>query len=285
MNERTGRRNGSLPELRSAEDTWTVFKIMGEFVEGFETLRKLGPAISIFGSARFAPGHRYYDAAVETARLLSETGWAVITGGGPGIMEAGNRGARDGDGASVGLNIELPFEQKGNPYSNIEVDFDYFFARKVMFVKYAHGYVIFPGGFGTLDEMFEALTLIQTGKVDAFPVVLFGRSFWRGLLGWVKRVLVEEGTISPGDVDLIQITDDPQEVCDILTRGRESLLGIDPLPPRRRRTGARGNGGARSDGAANGRGPGKRSSGREGAASKNGRRPSRSRRRPDRRRR
>ncbi len=273
MNKRSGRRRGSLPELRSAEDTWTVFKIMGEFVEGFETLRKLGPAISIFGSARFSPGHEYYDAAVETARLLSETGWNVITGGGPGIMEAGNRGARDGDGASVGLNIELPFEQKGNAYSNIQVDFDYFFARKVMFVKYAHGYVIFPGGFGTLDEMFEALTLIQTGKVDAFPVVLFGRSFWRGLLGWVKRVLVEEGTISPGDVDLIQVTDDPEEVCDILTRGREGLLGIEPLPPRRRRRRTTGKSGESSGG--------RRPSKGSGSSARNGRAP-RKRRRPDR---
>ena len=213
-------------ELRHTHDTWMVFKIMGEFVEGFETLRKLGPAISFFGGSRIGRRDAYYRDAVRTAELLSKAGWNIITGGGPGIMEAANRGARKGVGRSVGLNIDLPMEQKGNRYSEIAVDFDYFFARKVMFVKYSLGYVIFPGGFGTLDEAFEALTLIQTQKIDDLPVVLYGRKFWAGLLGWIRRTLVPLNTIARADMDLVQVADDPEEVRDILTVGREHLLRV-----------------------------------------------------------
>ena len=212
-------------ELRETQDPWTVFKIMGEFVEGFETLRKLGPSISFFGGARFGRKTPLYRDAVETAEILSKAGWNIITGGGPGIMEAANRGARKGAGRSVGLNIELPLEQESNSYSDIVVDFNYFFARKVMFVKYSLGYVIFPGGFGTLDEAFEALTLIQTRKVDDLPVVLYGRKFWSGLLDWVRNNLVPLRTIRARDLDLLRLTDSPEEVRDILTLGREHLLG------------------------------------------------------------
>jgi uncharacterized protein (TIGR00730 family) len=198
-------------------DPWRVLRIQGEFVEGFEALAQLGPAVSLFGSARTGAEDPYHQAAVETARLLAEAGLAVITGGGPGIMEAGNQGAKQGGGVSVGLNIELPFEQHLNPYLDIPINFHYFFARKVMFVKYAQAFVIFPGGFGTLDELFEALTLIQTGKISNFPVILFGSAYWSGLLTWVKEMLLEGGKISPADLDLITVTDSPEEVRDLVT--------------------------------------------------------------------
>lgn len=225
MTRKKSRRHRFPPdELRETQDPWTVFKIMGEFVEGFETLRKLGPSISFFGGARFSRKSPLYKDAVETAEILSKAGWNIITGGGPGIMEAANRGARKGVGRSVGLNIELPLEQECNSYSDIVVDFNYFFARKVMFVKYSLGYVIFPGGFGTLDEAFEALTLIQTRKVDDLPVVLYGRKFWSGLVDWIKCHLVPLKTIGVKDLDLLRLTDSPEEVRDILTQGREHLL-------------------------------------------------------------
>jgi uncharacterized protein (TIGR00730 family) len=195
-------------------DPWRVLRIQGEFVEGFDTLAELGPAVSIFGSARTLPDDPMYQATVETARLLAEAGLAVITGGGPGIMEAGNIGAQQGGGVSVGLNIELPFEEGHNPNVDISIDFHYFFVRKTMFVKYAQAFVIFPGGFGTMDELFEALTLIQTGKIVNFPVIMFGSEYWAGLLGWLKDRMLSTEKISPGDIELMQVTDSPQEVVD-----------------------------------------------------------------------
>lgn len=197
-------------------DPWRVLRIQGEFVEGFDRLAGLGPAVTLFGSARTAEDHPWYQAAVETARLLARSGLIVITGGGPGIMEAGNRGAREAGGVSVGLGIELPFEQGINPHVDIAVNFRYFFVRKTMLVKYAQAFVIFPGGFGTLDELFEAMTLIQTGKVSHFPIVLFGSEYWAGLLGWVRNTMLAHGNISAEDLDLITVSDSPEEVRDIV---------------------------------------------------------------------
>ena len=199
-------------------DPWRVLRIQGEFVEGFDTLAGLGPAVSIFGSARTSQNDAMYLAAVEIARLLAEAGLVVITGGGPGIMEAGNKGAKLGGGVSVGLNIELPFEQGSNPYVEIPIDFHYFFVRKTMFVKYAQAFVILPGGFGTLDELFEAMTLIQTGKIRNFPVILFGSQYWRGLLDWLRETMLADGKISPADLDLLAVSDSPQEVCDLILK-------------------------------------------------------------------
>ena len=193
-------------------EAWRVFRIMGEFVEGFETLARLGPAISIFGSARVSEGDSSYEACRETARLLGEAGFGIITGGGPGIMEAANRGAREAGAPSVGCNIELPFEQGSNPWLDVDIRFRYFFVRKTMFLKYAQGFVIFPGGFGTMDELFEALTLIQTGKVHNFPVVVFGTDYWGGLMDWLTGTMLERGKISPEDLAHFIVTDDPEEV-------------------------------------------------------------------------
>jgi len=198
------------------KDAWRVFRIMGEFVEGFDTLMDLGPAVSIFGSARVRPDDPMYAAAEETARRLAEAGFAVVTGGGPGIMEAANKGAVQGGGASVGCNIELPFEQGVNDYVDIAINFRYFFVRKTMFVKYAEGFIIFPGGFGTLDELFEALTLIQTGKVRNFPVILFGSDYWQGLLDWLRNRMVAEGKIAPEDMNLMHVTDSPEEAVNVV---------------------------------------------------------------------
>ena len=201
-----------------ARDTWTVFKIMGEFVEGFETLRPVWPAVSIFGSARTKPGHPYYKDAVRIAAALSMAGFSIITGGGPGVMEAANRGARKGRGRSIGLSIALPKEQQPNRFADVKLEFDYFFARKVMFVKYASGFVALPGGFGTLDEMFEALTLKQTGKIHDFPVVLFGKAFWGDLVQWIKQRLLAEKLISRRDLDLFVVTDEVEEVVRVIER-------------------------------------------------------------------
>lgn len=203
-------------ELRTGRDTWQVFKIMGEFVEGFETLRKVGKAVSIFGSARLEPSHRYYKLGEAVAKGFAEAGWATITGGGPGAMEAANKGAQEGQGLSVGLNIKLPFEQAPNPYQDVEIIFDYFFARKVMFVKYAQAYVVLPGGFGTMDEFFEAMTLVQTAKVRGFPIVLMGKDYYGGLVRWIRKQMVEFETISPGDPDLFHLTDDPEEAVAVV---------------------------------------------------------------------
>lgn len=199
-------------------DSWAIFKIMGEFVNGFERMSKIGPCVSIFGSARTKPDHKHYLLAVEVAQKIVENGYGVITGGGPGIMEAGNKGAHLAGGNSVGLNIELPFEQHDNPYidSDKSLDFDYFFVRKVMFVKYSQGFVVMPGGFGTLDELFEAMTLIQTHKIDNFPIILVGKDFWGGLVDWIKGTLLEAGNISPKDIDLIHVVDTSDEVISIL---------------------------------------------------------------------
>ncbi len=199
-------------------DSWAIFKIMGEFVNGYEKLSKIGPCVSIFGSARTKPDDKYYKLAVEVAEKIVDSGYGVITGGGPGIMEAGNKGAHIAGGTSVGLNIELPFEQHDNPYidSDKSLDFDYFFVRKVMFVKYSQGFVVMPGGFGTLDELFEAITLIQTHKIDTFPIILVGTKFWGGLVEWIKNTLLSEGNISAKDLDLIHVVDTADEVTDIL---------------------------------------------------------------------
>ena len=203
-----------------SRDTWIIFKIMAEFVEGFETMSRIGPCVSIFGSARTQPGTPYYELGVEIGKKLTETGFGVITGGGPGIMEAGNKGAKEAGGASVGLNIELPFEQSSNPFIDKDkcIDFDYFFVRKVMFVKYAQGFGVLPGGFGTLDELFEALTLIQTQKIHQFPVVLVGSDFWGGLLDWIKDTLLKkEGNISEEDLNLFTLADTAEEVVEHIT--------------------------------------------------------------------
>ncbi|AJR04325.1 LOG family protein [Siansivirga zeaxanthinifaciens] len=200
-------------------DSWAIFKIMGEFVNGFEKMSKIGPCVSIFGSARTKPDQKYYILAEKIAKRIVQAGYGVITGGGPGIMEAGNKGAHIGGGISVGLNIELPFEQHDNPYidSDKSLDFDYFFVRKVMFVKYSQGFVVMPGGFGTLDELFEAITLIQTHKIEKFPIILVGTDFWKGLLDWIKSTLLDgHANISPNDLDLIHLVDTEDEVIRIL---------------------------------------------------------------------
>jgi uncharacterized protein (TIGR00730 family) len=200
-------------------DSWAIFKIMGEFVGGYEKLSKIGPCVSIFGSARTKPDNKYYKLATEVAEKIVDHGYGVITGGGPGIMEAGNKGAHIAGGTSVGLNIELPFEQHDNPYidSDKSLDFDYFFVRKVMFVKYSQGFVVMPGGFGTLDELFEAITLIQTNKIEKFPIILVGTEFWGGLMAWVKTTLITKfNNVSPKDLDLIHLVDSADEVIVIL---------------------------------------------------------------------
>lgn len=199
-------------------DSWAIFKIMAEFVEGFERLSKIGPCVTIFGSARIKEDHEYYKLAENIAFNLTAHGYGIVTGGGPGIMEAGNRGAHRGKGTSVGLNIELPFEQHDNPYidSDKSLDFDYFFVRKVMFIKYSQGFVVMPGGFGTMDELFEAITLIQTKKIGKFPIVLVGTKYWSGLMDWIKNTLVNEGTISLEDLNLISIVDTEDEVLEVI---------------------------------------------------------------------
>ena len=205
-------------EIKST-DSWVIFKVMSEFVEGFQKLAKIGPCVSIFGSARTKPEDPNYKQAEEIASMLVEHGYGVITGGGPGIMEAGNKGAHSAGGKSVGLNIELPHEQHNNIYIDPDklIDFDYFFVRKVMFVRYSQGFIVMPGGFGTLDELFEAMTLIQTEKIGRFPIVLVGKSYWGGLLGWIKEVLLEkEKTISPEDLDLINLVETPEEAVQVV---------------------------------------------------------------------
>ncbi len=210
----------SIDDLKGKE-TWRLFRILSEFVEGFEELTDIGPAVSIFGSSRFKPGNKYYKKAVEVARLLSENGYAIITGGGGGIMEAANKGASLNKGVSVGLNITLPREQKPNRFQNKSLHFRYFFARKVMFVKYAIGYVCMPGGFGTLDEFFEALTLIQTHKIYPFPLILFGTSYWQPILDFMNGNMLEYGTITRDDLKIIKVTNDPQEVVSIINKHRD----------------------------------------------------------------
>ncbi|MBI5018287.1 MAG: TIGR00730 family Rossman fold protein [Deltaproteobacteria bacterium] len=205
-----------MEDLRTSE-TWRIFRIQSELIDGIETLSDLGPAVTVFGSARLSPESPYYQAAERFSRALSDAGFAIITGGGPGIMEAANRGCHAGRGTSVGLNIALPHEQHANRYNNLSLTFRYFFVRKLMFVKYCIAYVICPGGFGTLDEFFEALTLVQTEKIRRFPIILLGSDYWAGLLDWMKSRMLDEGCIDDADLGLFQICDDPDEVARIIT--------------------------------------------------------------------
>ncbi len=227
---------GRLPTERGAEvlvpiqestlkDPWRVFRIMGEFVDGFDALARIGKAVSIFGSARTPRNDPDYRAATETGRLLAEAGFAVITGAGPGIMEAANKGARLGNGLSIGLNIELPFEQAVNRYIDLSLTFRYFFVRKTMFVRYSEGFVIFPGGYGTMDELFEALTLIQTGKVHNFPLVIYNTRYYDALMGWLKGAMSEEGKISPDDLEIIRTADTPEQAVEIIVEAHEARNG------------------------------------------------------------
>jgi uncharacterized protein (TIGR00730 family) len=204
-------------EIKSS-DSWVIFKVMSEFVEGFEKLAKIGPCVTIFGSARTKPSHPYYKKAEEIAYRLVQHGYGVVTGGGPGIMEAGNKGANRAGGKSVGLNIFLPHEQKGNPYIDPDklITFDYFFVRKVMFVKYSQGFIVMPGGFGTIDELSEALTLIQTRKIGRFPIVLVGKKYWAGLISWIKQALLEEEMIHEEDLDLFSVVDSPEDAVKVI---------------------------------------------------------------------
>ena len=218
------------PDSLKHSDPWRVLRIMGEFVEGFDALADVTDAVTIFGSARTPPSDPLYPVAIETARLLAKAGFPIITGGGPGIMEAANRGATEGGGLSIGCNIELPHEQGLNQYVNRGVEFRYFFVRKTMFLKYSTAFVVFPGGFGTLDELTEALTLIQTGKVKHFPVVLVGESYWRGLVTWIRGTMLHEGKISPQDLNLFTVTDDPREVVAQVTAARDGRAAAMAAP-------------------------------------------------------
>ncbi|MFN2261365.1 MAG: TIGR00730 family Rossman fold protein [Psychroflexus sp.] len=216
----TEKHNKNWNEIKT-NDSWALFKIMSEFVDGYERLSQIGPCVSIFGSARMKPGDEFYKLAVKVANKIVDQGYGIITGGGPGIMEAGNKGANIGGGTSVGLNIDLPFEQHDNPYIDRDknLNFDYFFVRKVMFVKYSQGFVVMPGGFGTLDELFEAITLIQTGKIDKFPIILVGKEYWGGLLDWINSTLNKKfGTVNADDLNLIELVDHEDEVIEILDK-------------------------------------------------------------------
>src|SRR6266568_4400000 len=208
---------GALSFDFTVTDPWRVLRIMGEFVNGFDALAHIPASVTIFGSARLLEDDPAYKAAVETSRLLARAGFGVITGGGPGIMEAGNKGAQEGENLSIGCNIELPFEQHSNSYLDVSLDFRYFFVRKTLFVKYSSAFIIFPGGFGTMDELFEALTLIQTGKVSHFPVILYDSKFWGGLVDWIRATMVPRGTIIANDLNLLHVCDDPAEICQIVS--------------------------------------------------------------------
>ncbi len=223
-----------IPDAWDAKEAWRVFGIMSEFVSATDRLAQIHPAVSIFGSARTKPHQPYYKLCEEIARLLSDAGFSVISGGGPGIMEAANKGAFYGKSPSVGLNIQLPHEQTNNPYQNISQSFQHFFARKVMFVKFAHAYVVMPGGFGTLDELMEALTLVQTGKTRRMPIILVGEKFWGGMIEWFKSALLEEEVISPEDLQLVQIIDDPVEIVNAIFKHYETL-GFEPTEAERER--------------------------------------------------
>ncbi|MDA8105602.1 MAG: TIGR00730 family Rossman fold protein [Nitrospiraceae bacterium] len=218
-----------MEDLKTSE-TWRVFRIQSELVEGFETLHDLGPAVTIFGSARLSPSHKYYKDAETLARMLADEGFAVITGGGPGIMEGANKGAKLGKAHSVGLNIEIPAEQASNPYHDISLQFRYFFVRKLMFIKYAMAFIIFPGGFGTMDELFEALTLAQTHKIDSFPIILYGADYWKGLIDWMQQKLVPLGTIEASDFSLFSLVDTPEEVIFLIREHQRVLGNIMPKP-------------------------------------------------------
>lgn len=211
-----------MEDLKHSE-TWRVFRIQSELVEGFETLNKIGPAVTVFGSSRMKPGSYYYEKAVELGKKLSDGGFTVITGGGPGIMEGVNKGAHQGKSKSIGLNIEIPEEQRANKYQDISLSFRYFFVRKLMFVKYAKAFIIFPGGFGTMDELFEALTLSQTKKIGIFPIILFGKDYWKGLIGWFKSTLILNHTIALEDLGLVSLVDEVDDVCQILREHKRTF--------------------------------------------------------------
>lgn len=223
-----------MEDLKTSE-TWRVFRIQSELVEGFETLHDLGPAVTIFGSARLSPGNKYHEEAVVTARILADDGFAIITGGGPGIMEGANKGAKKGKAHSVGLNIELPAEQTPNKYQDVSLSFRYFFVRKLMFIKYAIAFIIFPGGFGTMDELFEALTLSQTKRIRTFPIILYGTDYWKGLIEWMKNTLVVNGTISREDFALFSIVDSPEEVRFLINEHYRVFGGLRPKANNRKK--------------------------------------------------
>ncbi len=227
-----------MEDLKTSE-TWRVFRIQSELVEGFETLNDLGPAVTIFGSARLKPGNKYYDDAVTVARKLTDDGFAIITGGGPGIMEGANRGAKKGKAHSVGLNIEIPSEQVPNKYQDISLSFRYFFIRKLMFVKYAIAYIIFPGGFGTMDELFEALTLVQTKRIKSFPIILYGSEYWEGLIDWMKKTLIAQGTIERDDFALFSLVDKPEEVRFLINEHFRVFADLRPKMKTKKRPGNR----------------------------------------------
>jgi uncharacterized protein (TIGR00730 family) len=216
-----------MEDLKTSE-TWRVFRIQSELVEGFETLNDIGPAVTIFGSARLSAGNKYYDDALAVAKMLADDGFAIITGGGPGVMEGANRGAKKGKAHSVGLNIEIASEQHPNKYQDISLSFRYFFIRKLMFIKYAMAYIIFPGGFGTMDEFFEALTLAQTKKISTFPIILYGSEYWKGLIDWMKNTLVTNGTIGREDFSLFSIVDTAEEVCFLINEHYRVFGGVRP---------------------------------------------------------
>ncbi len=228
MQQANGNGNG---ELELARDTWRMFRIIAEFVDGFELLNKVGPAVTVFGSARVKPDSPIYEQARTCGAMLVKASFAVITGGGPGVMEAANRGAFEAGGKSVGLNISLPMEQKPNPYQTHKLTFDYFFVRKVMFVKYAQAFIIFPGGFGTMDELFESLTLIQTSKIEPFPVVVIGKQFWSGLLDWMSQTMQQEyGHVQPEDLQRFYVTDDVEEAVALVTKCYAGKCWLGPKP-------------------------------------------------------
>ncbi len=217
-------------------DPWRVLRIMSEFVNGFDALAHIPASVAIFGSARIEAGSPSYEAAVETARLLARAGFGIITGGGPGVMEAGNKGAQDGGNLSIGCNIELPFEQFSNPYLDISLDFNYFFVRKTMFIKYSSAFIIFPGGFGTMDELFEALTLIQTHKVSHFPIILYDSKYWSGLINWMRETMLSHNTISSHDMDLLCISDDPEEICKLIIEAYSASFHMNDDDPGREKS-------------------------------------------------
>lgn len=217
-------------------DPWRVMRIASEFVNGFDALAHIPPSVAFFGSARTRRDDPVYHAAIETARLLARAGFGIITGGGPGMMEAANKGAQKGENISIGCNIELPFEQSSNQYLDIDLEFRYFFVRKTMFVKYSNAFIIFPGGFGTMDELFEALTLIQTKKVSNFPVILYGSKYWGGLMNWIRETMLPDGKVSPEDIDLLRLSDDPDEICQLVCNAYERNQELEKEDPNREKS-------------------------------------------------